>query len=140
MTNLRNKVMMAAAALAFAGVASAQALKADIPFAFQVGNKVMAPGPYLIYTTNSSGVAMFRLLNTEEKQSVLSLPNAKQDPAKEWKADGKPRLGFECAGQCVLAEIWTGSGADVSYRISTPKRHGEAVRTAVVMAQPVKAD
>ncbi len=139
MTNLTNKIMMAVAALALAGVASAQSLRADIPFAFQVGDKLMAPGPYLVYVNNSSGTELFRLYNVEEKQGALTLADFKQDPAKEWKADGKPRLAFECASRCALSEIWTGSGSQISYRMHTPKTH-EEVRVAVVIAQPAKAD
>ena len=44
MTSLTTKLTIAAAALFAAGAASAQTLKADIPFAFQSGSKVMAAG------------------------------------------------------------------------------------------------
>ena len=41
------KMMIAAAALVVAaGSASAQTFKAEVPVAFQVGNKTMAPGSY----------------------------------------------------------------------------------------------
>ncbi len=139
MKNLTSKMMMAVATLALAGAASAQTLKADIPFAFQVGSKVMAPGSYLVSRNAGDGIEIFRLYNVGDKNSALSIPDVKHDPAKDWNADGKPRLAFECGSRCFLAEIYPGASS-VSYKISHPKPRGEETRMAVVVAQSGKAD
>src|SRR5271169_4577719 len=49
MTNFTMKMMVAAATVVVAaGTASAQNLKADIPFTFRAGGKVMAAGTYRV--------------------------------------------------------------------------------------------
>ncbi len=54
MKKLTTKLMIAAAALVVAaGAASAQTMKAEIPFAFRAGDKVMAAGTYRVETLST---------------------------------------------------------------------------------------
>ncbi len=142
MTKLTNKLMIAVAALAVAGVASAQTLKADIPFGFRVGEKVMAPGHYLVDLRTGNGVEVFRVYNDSEHDAALAMPNIKHDPAKEWRADGKSRLAFECVDSaCALSEIWTGAGYTNAYKFGHRKAHDDGTkRVAVIVAEPVKSE
>ncbi len=141
MTNLMKNILVAAAALMVAGVASAQTVQADIPFAFRAGEKLMAPGTYLVNTVSAaSGIAVFKLYNTDERAGVLALPPTRHDPAREWKADGKPRLVFLCGGsRCALAEIWRGAGETISYKFNLPKYH-EELRAEVIVGRPVRSE
>jgi hypothetical protein len=140
MTNFTKSIMVAAAALTLAGAASAQELKADIPFAFQVGKKLMQPGSYVV-SRLSTGIPMYRLLNTGIREAAVSLPSSAHDPAKEWKADGKPRLAFACGGsQCTLSELWDGEAGTPSHLFPISKSRNESMRTAVIVAEPLKAE
>ncbi len=141
MTNLTKNILVAAAVLVVAGVASAQTVTADIPFAFRAGEKLMAPGTYQVSTVSAaSGIAVFKLYNTDERAGVLAVPPVKNDPAKAWKADGKPRLVFLCGGsRCALAEIWRGGTETISYKFNLPKYH-EELRAEVIVGRPVKSE
>jgi hypothetical protein len=122
MKNLTTKFMIATAALVVtAGAASAQALSAQIPFEFRVGNRVMAPGTYQVdkLELQSSG-PIFRVLDMHSRQSVIVLPEARVDPQKGW-AVGEPKLVFACiSGGCALAELWAGSES-YAYAFARPK-------------------
>src|SRR6516225_3285372 len=49
MKSMTTKLMMTAGALAIAtGIASAQQYRADIPFAFRAGDRVLAAGTYVV--------------------------------------------------------------------------------------------
>ena len=143
MTDFTKTIMLAAAVLVVAGVASAQPIKADIPFTFWAGDKLMTPGTYLVDTvTPTSGIEVFQLRNLGEHYAVMALPAAKKDAAKDWQADGKPRLAFDCGESgCSLAEIWRGSTSSASYGFHRPKAHREDhIRVAVIVAQPAKGE
>jgi len=122
MKKLTTRFMIAAAALVVgAGAASAQTLNAQIPFAFRVGNRVMAPGTYQVdkLERQSSG-PIFRLLNARLRRSAILLPQAQVDPQKGW-AVGEPKLVFACiSGGCALAEFWAGSES-YAYAFARPK-------------------
>ena len=134
MTNFTKNIMVAAGVLVMAGAASAQTVKAEIPFAFQAGNKLMPPGTYEVGILHGvSGNEVFRLYSMDERKSVLAVPSVRQDPAKEWKADGRPRLAFACGtGHCALTEIWNGSTSSIAYRFRTPKSEETASMRVVV--------
>jgi hypothetical protein len=142
MKKLTTRFMIAAAALVVgAGAASAQTLNAQIPFAFRVGNRVMAPGTYQVdkLELQSSG-PIFRILDMHSRQSAIVLPQAQVDPQKGW-ADGRPKLVFACIGsRCALAELWAGSES-YAYTFSHPKRgkDEEAYLRAIPM-QPGKGE
>src|SRR5690348_9445222 len=110
MKSLLNKMMLAAAAMAaVAGVASAQGIKAEVPFSFHAAGTVMPAGTYWVSPTSGlNGTAMFRLLNVGEKKPVLVLSRGGVTKGKGLYSDAK--LVFRCSdGTCSLAQIWTGT-------------------------------
>ena len=141
MTDFTKQIVVAASALMLAGAASAQSLKADIPFAFRVGNKLMQPGTYMVSQIGHNGIETYRLLNTEMREAALAMGNIPHDPSKEWRADGKPRLAFECGERhCTLSELWNGESTHPSYKFHIPKSRGESYHLAVVVAHRAKSE
>jgi hypothetical protein len=135
----RNSMLAAAVAVLAVGSASAQTLKADIPFTFHVAGAVMAPGTYAV--VNASSTAKFvTLRNVETKNSVLAMYRS-VDPAKELKARGTPAIQFECAdAQCALREIWTATGIP-AFGINGSKLGSDGEkRMAVIPLTSLKAD
>jgi len=142
MTNFMTRKMIAAATLVVAaGSASAQYLKAEIPFAFRAGNEVMAAGTYQVKTTTLQSGGPLYEIRSAGGQSVLLAGTTQRDPQKAWAAAGKPVLSFECGvGRCSLSEVWTGSGRS-SYAVPHPKlSRDEATHTAVVVMRNDKGD
>jgi hypothetical protein len=142
MTNFTTKMMIAAATLVVAaGSASAQMLKAEIPFTFRAGGVVMAAGTYQVKTTTlQGGHPLFQIRSLDQGRSVLLVGSAPHDPKREWAESGAV-LSFECGtGRCALAEIWNGS-ARSSYAVPRPKLgRDEPVRTTVVVMRPDKGE
>jgi len=142
MKNLMTNCIMTVAALAVTGgSASAQVLKADIPFTFRAGKTLMAPGTYEVKLDISNTRSFFMLRNTEARTSVLLANFNQGDVTPDWKAKGLPTLGFECVNaHCVLRELWTGVDSS-SYYFRGPKlgRNGDTHMTAITMT-PAKAD
>ena len=143
MTNFTTRIMIAAATLVVAaGSASAQVMKAEIPFAFRAGGVVMSAGTYRVMaTTQSNGNPMYQIRSVDGGPSVLLLGTTPHDPNKDSAAAGKPVLSFACGvGHCALAEIWNGSERS-AYSVPRPKMgKDEAVHTAVVVMRPDKGD
>src|ERR1700689_3915174 len=101
MTRFTTKLMIAAAALFAAGAASAQTMKADIPFAFRAGGKVMAAGTYYVNGRYFRDTVLIRSLHNG---SVVAMPTTHQNGV-----EGDARLVFTCAREtCSLAQIWPG--------------------------------
>jgi hypothetical protein len=136
MKRLTNNMTTAAAVLMItAGVASAQTvLKAEVPFAFHVGNRVMEPGTIRIHQLkgNNSNMAVI-VTNSAAKRSYIVLPKSVGDAPKKWIASGDPKLGFDCStGACVLAQAWAGEGS--AYKFYGPRvKSGEMQLTEIVM-------
>jgi hypothetical protein len=125
MTRLTTKLMIAAAALVAAGAASAQTMKADIPFAFQASGKMMAAGTYQVNLRGTGGTVVIRRYN---RDAVYAKPVT----LKEGKVENA-KLVFVCAhGTCSLSQIWAGnSTAGLEFR--TPKlNRGEEASLAVI--------
>jgi len=142
MTNFTTRMMIAAATLVVAaGSASAQVLKAEIPFTFRAGGVVLAAGTYEVSADQKSGRPTYRLWSATEHRSILLLAGASRDPKKEWKASGTPVLSFECGiSHCALAEIWAGT-AIPAYTFPRPKLgRDEPTHTALVVMRPDKGD
>jgi hypothetical protein len=117
MKSMTSKMMMAAAALVLAGVASAQTLTAEIPFAFRAGGATMAAGKYRISATGQITPKTITLRNMHSERSILVNPMA---PLYTKGDSGGARVVFQCnGGDCRLAEIW--SGGSSAYRFATPK-------------------
>jgi hypothetical protein len=127
MTRLTTKLMIAAAALVAAGAASAQtAMKADIPFAFQAGGKMMAAGTYEVNLRGPVGNMV--VIRRYKHEAVFATPVNR----KEGKVENA-KLVFSCVhGTCSLAQIWPGaSGSGLEFR--TPKlARGEEASLAVI--------
>ncbi len=131
--------MMAAAAMAIAaGSASAQTMKADIPFTFRVAGAVMQPGTYHVQAAQNVSARYMILRNAETGASTPVL-YAFDVPSKETEARGKAMVQFDCAGTtCVLRGLWKGAGFPM-YRIAGP-RLGRDAQTAQVFMTVVKTD
>jgi hypothetical protein len=125
-------LMAATVALLAAGSASAQTLKADIPFTFHAAGATMAPGAYTVRSAQSSGSGYVLLTNTDTRKSVLAIYSL-TDPSKEWAANGSPMLQFECSGNyCALSQAWTGA-ANPAFLFRGPKPiHEGDIRVAEV--------
>lgn len=135
-------VILAAAALAAAaGSASAQTLKAEIPFTFRAGGVVMAPGTYTVSRSNGLAATTFTVKNADSHRSAILARYIPTDASKEWRAQGTAKLGFECAGaNCVLRTIWPASDG-TAYRLPGAAPTGdEPARMAEVRLTPVKTN
>ena len=143
MTNFTTRMIFRAAILVVAaGAASAQTLKAEIPFKFWAGSTVMAPGSYRVTAISMlSGGPAIRLNTADGQHPVLLMPVAEGDPQKTWQAEGNPVLAFECtASHCSLATIWTGPFTP-AYRMPGRKLgKDEPVRTALIEMHPEKTE
>jgi len=139
MTNFTKNLMVAAAAMVVtAGMASAQSMKAEIPFAFDVNGKTMPSGTYDVGKQSRSGAPLFTLRT--QGSAAMALPDSAHDPDKEWRADARPRLAFWCGdGHCTLAEIWKGYGTP-AYRMPRPKTVDVGTKIAVVLMRADKGE
>src|ERR1035438_4845280 len=106
MKNLTTKLMFTAAVLVAAGAASAQPMKADIPFAFQAGGKVMAAGTYLVDLRGPSGTVTIH--GTGREGAVIANPITHID-----RKENTAKLVFVCGrGPCSLVQAWPGYSED----------------------------
>jgi len=122
------RTMIAAAALMVAaGSASAQTFKAEIPMAFRVSNKTMAPGTYDLRLTRAASGMMLVVYNRTTRTSAALVPSVTADPPKAWRAAGDAKIAFACTdGACSLRELWDGFGTD-AYRFPAPRSAGTLV-------------
>jgi len=143
MTNFTTRMIFRAAILVVAaGAASAQTLKAEIPFKFWAGDAVMAPGSYRVTAISMlSGRPTIRLNTVDGQHPVLLVPVAEGDPQKTWQAAGNPVLSFQCtATRCSLTTIWDGPFTP-AYRMPMHKLgNDEPVRTALIEMHPEKTE
>jgi hypothetical protein len=139
MKQLTMNLMAAAVVVVAAGNASAQNLKAEIPFTFQAAGVMMTPGTYQILHASNLASRHVVLRNTETHQSVLAMYTP-TDPAKELKAQGRAGIQFECAAsRCALREIWTDNGGP-ALGFNTPKPGSDGARMAFIPLTSTKAD
>jgi hypothetical protein len=142
MKKLTTKLMIAATVLVVtAGAASAQTMRAAIPFEFRVGNRVMAAGTYRVSLSQPSGAPIFELSNVHSGRSAIVVGQVPDDPRKEWEAEGNSKLTFACgSGRCALAELWAGPGSH-AYKVLRPKREtGEDEYLTVIPMQRDKGE
>jgi hypothetical protein len=139
MKQLTMNLMAAAALVLAAGSASAQSLKADIPFTFHAAGAVMTPGTYQIVNP-SLGSKYVVIRNADTRQSVIAVYDA-TDVTKELKAQGRPGIQFECSGAyCSLRQIWKDNGGP-AYGFRVPKSGSEGEKhMAFVPLTATKAD
>jgi len=142
MTNFTTRLMVAAATLvAAAGAASAQELKAEIPFAFRTNGATLAPGTYRVSLSRTAGILYLYFSSSETHQSALSPANVPYDAPKDWRETGKAVLSFECGSKtCTLVGVWGGSDQP-AYKVPTPKMDkNEPTRVALVALRSEKGD
>jgi hypothetical protein len=135
MKSLTTKVMLAAAALALAtGIASAQSMKADIPFTFRVSGMVMTAGTYEVsLVSHSGGAPTLRIWNADRHESVLAIPAARMEAMTE----GNAKLVFQCgASRCSLIQVWNGTPS--GYMFNAPKMGKDEERFLAVI--PLRQD
>jgi len=100
------KMMFAAAALTIvSGVASAQPLKATIPFSFRFGAKVYTAGTYSVDVQDGRKVFLY---SRDTHTGAIALSMGATKPNREWLDKGEPVLQFTCGTRCELASIWAG--------------------------------
>jgi hypothetical protein len=133
-------MLLAVGALVFAaGTVSAQTMKAEIPFAFRVGNKVMQPGEYRLYLVPFGSAVAWELANFDARQSVLAMASNRATPSKEWLAARTAKLSFTCGeGPCTLNRIWSGEGD--AYQFRTPRGKDGEPHIAEIPMRPDRAD
>ena len=110
MSRMSTGVILAGAWMAFAaGVAAAQSLQADIPFAFRAGDQVFPAGSYQVQLAGRSNELVVLMGNSG---AVTLLPNGATAPGRAAISTGDPKLTFECGpARCALIQLWTGAGA-----------------------------
>jgi hypothetical protein len=141
MTNLTKNMTLAIAALAMAaGTVSAQSMKAEIPFAFRIGKKVMQPGEYRVSRhSGSSQAPMFTLSSLDSHQAAIAVASYRGVPSKEWADAGQAKLSFLCGdGPCTLTKVWAGEGDAFTFH-SAPPKDGDA-RVAEITLRPDRAN
>ena len=133
MKNLTTNLILAAIALAAPGIASAQQLKAEIPFGFRVQGTMLPAGAYTVTKEDTSGVPKFLLRSVASGHSILLVNPIQGDPKKAWESGGAAVLEFECGDSgCVLNRLWSRRGTP-AYRFSHPKAEkGERTHLAVI--------
>jgi len=138
MKNLTSKLTIAAVALVAAGAASAQVMKADIPFAFQAGGKVMAAGTYRVDLHGLGGSVVIQDANWHS--SVMAMPVARID-GRDGDSNGDAKLIFTCRhGVYTLAQAWPGtSGTGLKFYTPKTKRDEEAT-LSVIRLRPDAAE
>src|SRR5205085_2173828 len=92
-----------------AGCASAQSMKAEIPFYFSAGDAGLAPGTYrLEIRGTNSGTQLIQLTSADQGKSVLVLVQGRMNLSTSERQNLSPTLSFNCVGvRCELAAIWT---------------------------------
>src|ERR1700750_3213387 len=100
--NTLSLTFAAVAMLTAAGTASAQNLKAEIPFSFQAAGARMQPGAYSVKIRSSATGSIVQIFNEDEGRSVMTLPRSVSTP---WTATSAPVvLSFACTnGNCELS-------------------------------------
>jgi hypothetical protein len=140
MKRLTIQSMFAAALVVLAaGSASAQTLKADIPFPFAVGSSMMTAGTYHV-RVDPSGLGRFVIFqNAATKKSAIVTVSAATAP-NDWRTRGDAVVQFQAAdGRYVLRQMWPGVD-NRAYDFQAPKStHGDA-RTAEIRMSVIKAD
>ena len=139
MKNLTMQTMVAAAALVVAGgVASAQVMKAEIPFRFQAAGAWLEPGTYMI-NHMSGPSAIYRIANLDAAGAVLAMPQV--TISRNNGNAGQGKLVFECvAGQCALVQLWD-SSRGFAYSFNRPKRSkAEAALASTISIRMERAE
>jgi hypothetical protein len=102
------------------------ATKADVPFTFQAGDKVMTPGEYKIVRANIGTEKLQVIERTDSpKRAYLAAMFVEPDDP-----NGTARLTFHCYDHdCFLYEVWDGNGR--GWRLFESNREKELAQNSV---------
>lgn len=142
MTKFTTRLMVAAATFVVAaGAASAQTMKADIPFTFRAGGAMFPAGTYRVQLSYDSGVPILYLRGEAGYPAALAQAMAPHDPPKNWRANRGATMAFQCGvSQCSLVEVWSGTERP-AYSFATPRLgRNETLRVAVVALRSERGD
>jgi hypothetical protein len=109
----------AAAMLAAVTAASAQTMKAEIPFSFEARNVHLLAGSYTVTMNHSSGAVLAEIYSVDQRRSVLALPYVSQEPMTHQNA--APVLTFACTeGRCELMQMRDTEATVYRFKTSKP--------------------
>lgn len=130
-------IIAAAAVMAAATTASAQNMKAEIPFPFHAAGARMQPGTYWVSLGHlGGGAATVQFYSVDERRSVMAVPHLTSQP-------GVPRsseitLSFACTdGNCVLSSLRDDSATVYGFAVG---KTSPATRIATVVLRPDRAE
>lgn len=114
MKTLTIKMTIATAALLVAaGAASAQALTAEIPFAFRAGTANLTPGSYRLIDSHTTGVHHLVMTELVSGRSIQVIAPA-AIPQRSDPSYGEAKLVFRCTGpDCSLKTVYMGTAGGV---------------------------
>jgi hypothetical protein len=137
MKSMTTKFMMTAVALAIAtGVASAQQYRADIPFAFRAGGKMLTAGTYVLQVKDTQSY-LVSITDARTRHSNVLLAASRNGSSKSPDGGTNPVLTFACGeDRCSLARLWTGP-AGPALTFSQP-RLGKDERASATEIRMVK--
>lgn len=129
MKNLTTKLMIAAAVMAVAaGAASAQTMKADVPFAFRTANGTLEAGTYTVSIDRAAGTV--HIYQAHGNENAFLLPLARIGTDRQSAA----KLVFSCgADHCTLVQIWSGPYS-AAYEFARPKTDRDEETSLVAIA------
>ncbi|HXA51242.1 MAG TPA: hypothetical protein VNV86_13090 [Candidatus Acidoferrum sp.] len=130
--NTHTLTIAAVAMLAAAGTASAETLKAEIPFSFQAAGTRMLPGAYSVKINSAGSGSIVQIRNDDEGRSVMTLPRSVNTA---WTATrASVVLSFACTGgNCELSSLRNDNGT--VYSFTTSKKTPETRIATVVLRQ-----
>jgi hypothetical protein len=129
-------MITAAAALAAVATASAQNMKAEIPFSFHAAGARMEPGTYWVSLSHGSAAPVFRIANVETKRSIVALSHVAKAPSTFTPSNAV--LTFKCVDtRCVLASVR--DEASTVYAVSSGK-DAPGTRIAMVALKSDRAE
>ena len=136
MKNSVVRTIMVAAVAAVAGVAtaSAQNMKANIPFKFRASSVYLPAGAYTISSVDEANGKIYSIRNADTHQAVLvTVRNTVTSGSGQ-----DPRLTFACYSEnCTLSQLWT---PDAGFQLTTPHNKADAERSASLRIVTIKAD
>jgi hypothetical protein len=124
--------LAAVALVATAATASAQNLKAEIPFPFHAAGARMQAGTYSVRVSRAASGPVVQIYNVDEGRSVMTLPRAVDSPWSPVRST--VILSFACTnGNCELASMRDDNST--VYNFSTSKKSPETRIATVVLHQ-----
>ena len=129
-TNM-NLIFAAAVLTVASSAASAQTLKAAIPFNFTVAGRPMAAGTYELSAGDHQ--KRFTVRNLQSYNTVIVLSEGGRDPEKSWKSLSSDGIvQFVCGDGCALERIWTNSGYPAQKFAAPKSESGKPARLSLI--------